>query len=37
MAFLNKLIDIPFPEEIQKQIEINLKYEGYIKKTYNSR
>ena len=32
IEFLNKLIKIPFTEEIQNQIEINYKYEGYIKK-----
>ena len=32
MEFLNKLIEIPFNEEIQEQISINLKYEGYIAK-----
>ena len=34
MEFLSTLIDIPFTEEIKKQVEINLKYEGYINKTY---
>ena len=33
MDFLNKFIDIPYPLEIQNQIEINYKYEGYIKKS----
>ena len=32
--FLSTLIDIPFSEDIKKQVEINLKYEGYINKTY---
>ena len=32
MEFLNKLIEIPFSKEIQEQISINLKYEGYIAK-----
>ena len=32
MEFLNKLINIPFTNEIQEQISINLKYEGYIAK-----
>ena len=33
MEFLNKLlIEIPYNEEIQEQISINLKYEGYITK-----
>ena len=30
--FINKFIKIPFDEEIQEQVYINLKYEGYIKK-----
>lgn len=34
MEFLNSLIDIPFSKEIQDQVEINLKYEGYIAKAY---
>ena len=34
MEFLNKLIDIPFTEEIKEQVSINLKYEGYIAKAY---
>ena len=34
MKFINKIIEIPFKEEIQEQVEINLKYEGYIKKAY---
>ncbi len=34
MEFLSTLIDIPFSKEIKKQVEINLKYEGYINKTY---
>ncbi len=34
MSFLNKLIEIPYPLDIQEQIEINLKYEGYINKAY---
>ena len=32
--FLSSLIDIPFDESIKEQIEINLKYEGYIAKAY---
>ena len=32
MEFLNSLIDIPFSKEIQDQVEINLKYEGYIRR-----
>ena len=34
MEFLSALIEIPFDKTIQEQIEINLKYEGYIKKSY---
>ena len=34
IEFLSSLVDIPFDEEIKKQVEINLKYEGYINKTY---
>ena len=34
MNFINKIVNIPFKEEIQEQVEINLKYEGYIKKAY---
>ena len=34
MEFLNDLIDIPFAKDIQDQVEINLKYEGYIAKAY---
>jgi tRNA uridine 5-carboxymethylaminomethyl modification enzyme len=30
--FLNKIAEIPYEEDIQKQIEIEYKYEGYIKK-----
>lgn len=32
--FLSKLINIPFNKDIQDQVEINLKYEGYIAKAY---
>lgn len=32
MNFLRSLIDIPFREEVQNQVEIELKYEGYIAK-----
>ncbi len=32
MSFLEQLINIPFKEEIKEQVEINYKYEGYIKK-----
>ena len=34
MTFLSSVIDIPFSDEIKEQVEINLKYEGYISKTY---
>ena len=34
IEFLSSLVDIPFAEEIKKQVEVNLKYEGYINKTY---
>ena len=34
IEFLSTLIEIPFSEDIKKQVEINLKYEGYINKTY---
>ena len=34
IEFLSSLVDIPFDEEIKKQVEVNLKYEGYINKTY---
>ena len=34
MEFLRTLIDIPYSIEIQEQVEINLKYEGYIAKAY---
>ena len=32
MEFLCSLIDIPYRKEIQNQVEIELKYEGYIEK-----
>ncbi len=34
ISFLNEIVEIPYPEEIKEQIEINLKYEGYIAKAY---
>lgn len=34
IEFLEKIIDIPFDKEIKEQLEINLRYEGYIKKAY---
>ena len=33
MQFLDKIIDIPFSQEIKEQVEIHYKYEGYIKKS----
>lgn len=30
--FLSSLIEIPFSKDVQKQVEIELKYEGYIEK-----
>ena len=32
--FLEKFIDFPYDKEIKEQVEIYLKYEGYIKKSY---
>ncbi len=34
ISFLEKFIEIPFKEEIKEQVSINLKYEGYIKKSF---
>lgn len=34
MSFIDKLVDLKFEESIKEQIEINLKYEGYIAKAY---
>ncbi len=34
MEFLNSLVEIPFKKEIQEQVSVNLKYEGYIAKSY---
>ena len=34
LKFLNEFIEIPFDKEIQEEVEIMTKYEGYIKKTY---
>ena len=34
VTFLEKFIEIPFDKEIKDQVEIYLKYEGYIKKSY---
>ena len=35
MDFLKKVTEIPYKEEIKEQVEISLKYEGYIKKQIN--
>ena len=32
--FLEKIIEIPYSKEVKEQVEINLKYEGYIQKAY---
>ena len=32
--FLNSIIDLDYEESILEQVEISIKYEGYIKKTY---
>ena len=32
--FLEKFVEIPYEEEIKEQVEIYLKYEGYIAKAY---
>ena len=32
--FLEKMIEIPYSDEIKEQVSINLKYEGYIAKAY---
>ena len=34
LTFLNKFIDVPYDKEIEEEVEIMTKYEGYIKKTY---
>ena len=34
MNFIGKFIEIPYQDEIKEQVEINLKYEGYIAKAY---
>ena len=34
LKFLNEFIEIPYDKEIQEEVEIMTKYEGYIKKTY---
>jgi len=32
--FLEKMVEIPYSDEIKEQVSINLKYEGYISKAY---
>ena len=32
--FLEKMVEIPYNDEIKEQVSINLKYEGYIAKAY---
>ena len=32
--FLEKMVEIPYSDEIKEQVSINLKYEGYINKAY---
>ena len=32
--FIEKMIEIPYAEEIKEQVSIHLKYEGYINKAY---
>ncbi|MBQ9019531.1 MAG: tRNA uridine-5-carboxymethylaminomethyl(34) synthesis enzyme MnmG [Bacilli bacterium] len=32
--FLEKMVEIPYSDEIKEQVSINLKYEGYITKAY---
>ena len=32
IASLERFIDLPFSDEIKEEVEINIKYEGYIKK-----
>ena len=34
VKFLEKFIEFPYEEEIKEQVEIYLKYEGYIQKAY---
>ena len=34
VEFLEKFIEFPYSQEIKEQVEIYLKYEGYIKKAY---
>mgnify|MGYP004560027127 FL=1 len=34
ISFLNQFVNIPFDEEITEELEIMIKYDGYIKKAY---
>ncbi len=34
LSFLENFIDLNFSNEVKEQVEISIKYEGYIKKTY---
>ena len=34
MDFLEKIIPIPIDDQTKEELEIQIKYEGYIKKTY---
>ena len=34
MEILEKVCEIPFDEEVKEQVEISIKYEGYIAKAY---
>ena len=34
LEFLGQFTEIPFEQEIKEEIEIQIKYDGYIKKTY---
>ena len=34
ISFLNQFVNIPFGEEITEELEIMIKYDGYIKKAY---
>ncbi len=34
MEILERIVEIPFDEEVKEQVEISIKYEGYIVKAY---
>lgn len=34
ISFIEKMMDLPFSEVVKEQVEIEVKYEGYIKKAY---